>query len=332
MSKSQAGRPTPRPRTGFSLVELLVVVLIIALLIGILIPTLGAVRERAQRAKDTTQLRNIVQGLEVWAGNHDGDYPLPSRLDRDDATVATSEAYQKDNSGNILSVMIWNDIIPPEALVNPAESSVRIGVDEGYQFETPEKAVDPSRAVFDPGFAGVPLESGTATGTGGRRLGEGGEIVGGTSYATVIPFGPRQGQWRSSGGKARPVVADRGPEYMGVAGNWSLRSGATGTGSNTLRIFGLSGRWRGNVAWTDGRVEFFTRPDPSPQMTRTFPNAAGGGAGLSDNIFVNENDDNGFLSMEQNPGQNDNTFLRPFSDVQAGGPSRRDARVTTFID
>lgn len=330
MSKSQAGRPTPRPRTGFSLVELLVVVLIIALLIGILLPALGAVRERAQRAKDTTQLRNIVQGLEVWAGNHDGDYPLPSALDRDNTTVATSESYQKDNSGNIWSVMIWNGVVPTEALVNPAEVNANIGQDEGYQFETPEKAVDPSRAVFDPGFAGVPLESGTGTGTGGRRLGAGGDVVGGTSYASIIPFGPRQGQWRATSDKARPLVADRGPEYMGVAGNWSLRTGATGTNSNTLRIFGLSNRWRGNVAWTDGRVDFFTRPDPSPQMTRTFPGASG--TGLTDNIFVNENDDNGFLSMEQNPGQNDNTLLRPFSDVQAGGSSRRDARVTTFID
>ena len=124
-----------------------------------------------------------------------------------------------------------------------------------------------------------------------------------------------------------PLIGDRGPEYQGLAGNWSLRSGATGTGSNTLRIFGQPGRWRGNLAWNDGRVAILSRPDPNELKF-----AFGGGTSVNDNIFVNENDSNGAQSFEQNPGLNANTLLRPYSDVQAPGSRRSDARITTFID
>lgn len=326
---SRAGRVARGRRfRGFSLVELLVVVLIIALLIGILVPAVGGVRQRAKLIRDQSQLRNIVQGLATWAGSNDQTYPLPSLIDRADATVTASQPYQKDNTGNILSVMIWNRIVPVEALVSPAEVNVNIAPDTRYQFETPEAAVDPSRAVFDPGFAGVPFEAGTATG-GGRRGGN--EAVGGTSYAHVIPFGPRQGQWKPVTQQARPVFASRGPEYIGLAGNWALRPGATGTNSNTLRIFGRSNAWRGNVAWNDGRVTNFPRPD-FVELKFHFSSAPGGASDLPDNIFVNENDQNGAASLEQNPGQNENTFLRPFSNVQANGTRRTDARITTFID
>lgn len=317
------GRPT---RRGFSLVELLVVILIIALLIGILIPAVAGVRQKARQMKDQSQLRGVVQGLATWANSNDSEYPLPSVLDKADATINVAQDYQKDNTGNILSVMIFNRIVPPEALVNPAEVNPDIQVDAQYEFEAPAAAVDPSRAVFDPGFAGVPFESGTGTGSGRRG---GANARGGTSYAHVLPFGPRQAQWKPNASAALPVIGDRGPEYQGVPGSWNLKPGTTGTNSNTLRIFGTTNRWRGNVAWNDGRVIALSRPDP---LELKFPFGTGSNASANDNVFVNENDSNGALSLEQNPGQNANTFLRAYSDIQASGPRRTDARVTTFID
>lgn len=323
----EAGRAAGpgRGAAGFSLIELLVVVVIIALLIGILVPAVGGVRRRAKSIRDQSQLRNIVQGLATWAGSNDSEYPLPSVIDRADATMSTSQGYQKDNTGNILSVMIWTRIVPAEILVSPAEVNQAIEVDTRYQFEAPEAAADPARAVFDPGFAGVPFEAGTGTG-GGRRGGP--DARGGTSYAHVIPFGQRQGGWRPVTQNALPVFASRGPEYIGLPGNWNLKPGPTGTGSNSLRIFGSSKAWRGNVAWNDGRVVSFGRPDPS-ELKFAFGSA---NQSTTDNIFVNENDSNGAASLEQNPGQNANTFLRAYSNIQATGPRRSDARITTFID
>jgi prepilin-type N-terminal cleavage/methylation domain-containing protein len=320
----RAARPARAPR-AFTLIELLVVIAIIALLIGILIPAVAGVRSRARSVKDQTQLRAIAQGLSVWAGNHDSEYPLPSEVDKADATISVGTDYQKDNTGNILSLMLFQGIVLPEQLVSPAEVNPAIEVDAGFEFETPSGAADPSRAVFDPGFAGVPFEQGSGMGAGGRRGGA--NAKGGTSYAHVLPFGPRQGAWGPMDAAAEPVFSSRGPEYQGVVGSWQLRPGPTGEASNTLRIFGAGGRWRGNVAFNDGRVMHATRPDPD-QIRFAFDNMPD----ARDNIFVNENDQNGALSFEQNPGQNANVLLRAYSDVQASGPRRSDARVTTFID
>ncbi|MBN1362498.1 MAG: type II secretion system protein [Sedimentisphaerales bacterium] len=68
--------PRAKPRgataTGFTLIELLVVIAIIAVLLAILIPSLRAVRERAQRAICLANLRQLTTAWLTYADEYGG--------------------------------------------------------------------------------------------------------------------------------------------------------------------------------------------------------------------------------------------------------------------
>src|SRR5437763_726553 len=68
-------RQTRRTSKGFTLVELLVVIGIIALLISILLPSLSRARETANRVKCGSNLRQIGQGMQLYANENNGNFP-----------------------------------------------------------------------------------------------------------------------------------------------------------------------------------------------------------------------------------------------------------------
>ena len=64
-----------RGRSGFTLVELMVVVGIIAVLAAILFPVFGQAREAARKAACAGHLYQIGVGLQMYARDHDGRLP-----------------------------------------------------------------------------------------------------------------------------------------------------------------------------------------------------------------------------------------------------------------
>jgi prepilin-type N-terminal cleavage/methylation domain-containing protein len=71
--------PISRSATGFTLVELLVVIGIIGLLISILLPALNKTREQARRVECATRLRELTNGCMMYLSDHK-TFPAPQFL------------------------------------------------------------------------------------------------------------------------------------------------------------------------------------------------------------------------------------------------------------
>ncbi len=313
-------------KNAFTLIELLVVIAIIALLIGILLPALGKARQRANQLKDSTQIRSIMQSMVIFAGNNKDNYPLPSRIDRNDTTITVPDDQSpqiKNTTGNIFSVLISQGLIEVGICLSPVELGLYEEY-EGYEFDAPSGSVDGgdnatngvNQALWDPNFKGTPLDTGADNGVMGSSSINGyAAMGGGFSYAHIPPFAFRRPQWANTFDALEPSLANRGPVYTLEGGDqegfWKLLpdTGANADGTNplgvtsvTILMNGAKTEWAGNIGFNDAHVEFFNRPDPEQVVwTFTGTNMTNEFRTQPDNVFMNEDDADRIILPEAEP-------------------------------
>jgi type II secretory pathway pseudopilin PulG len=269
---SPEGMPMVR-HAGFTLLETIITVVGILFLLfcvftGLIIPWMIS-RQSAPQLKDSTQVRAIHQGMVMWAQNNRDEYPLPSRVDLENATVP-EEGRAKDTTANIVSLLVFNGSITPEILVSPVEANRSIRVYKLYEYDRPRRAVRPDDALWDPGL------SADFTSPGGGHI----------SYAHLLPVEPRLARWSNTFVATEAIVGNRGPEILSALrqADGSVVPTFANPRSYTFRMHGPRDRWNGNIAFNDNHVEF-----RMSLTAGTYTNAAG--QETADLIHYDEPDD-----------------------------------------
>ncbi len=280
---------------GFTLVELVAVTLAGAVVIFIALPMLGKSSCGGAQMRDSTQVRGLLQALIIHSQNNQDRFPLPSVIDANNDTIAlqgeNASGTAKDHTANIFSMLIADGSISTEILISPQEANPSIAEYEGYEFDEPVAAANPSNARWDPAFT-VDFINGE----------------GATSYAHSLPGGTRKSLWSNTFDATQPVIGNRGPQISSVTYKGSKAKPAFNKASNTLLIHGKRNSWEGNIGYADNHVAI--NQSLTPDSAKPFTDA--GGTLRPDAVHYNEPNDptdlNAFLGIFTTGGDTTKDF------------------------
>jgi len=91
-------------RSGFTLIEMLVVIAIIALLAGMLFPAIGSALQSAHRRRAALMTQNIEQAILMYMDDHGGRFPVLDDL------YGSDRFFDEEGSREILRVLMGENI------------------------------------------------------------------------------------------------------------------------------------------------------------------------------------------------------------------------------
>jgi len=145
---------------GFTLIELLTVIAIIGILAAIIFPTVGKVRETAQRTVDANNLREIVKAAQLYAADNNDRLPDPQ------AILAQSPAPVTGGQGPFL----WAGILAQRGILTDPTFYFAKN-DPAFNGTYPVAIVNPAnRSQLDPSFVNDRVLSFELV--GGLRMGD----------------------------------------------------------------------------------------------------------------------------------------------------------------
>lgn len=221
----------PRLRLeGFTLIELLTVIAIIGILAAIIIPTVGKVRETAQRTVDANNLRELGKAATIYATDNRDSLPNPE-LPAGNSRVITGGSRYLQWFGQIAKYADLND---PSLFISKSDDAVDLST------ATLSTVIDPeNKSSLQSNFAALPALSFNVV--GGLKMGDPSTTP--VAYTRGLQA---DGKWKASTGDATKagVYGDAGGHVVFMGGNVEYYSGIENN------LIGNNGKPATNLATT----------------------------------------------------------------------------------
>jgi prepilin-type N-terminal cleavage/methylation domain-containing protein len=284
-------------KKGFTLIELLVVMSIIALLLSILMPALGRARAEAMLTKDSTQVKAILGGFNMYAAGNNGKFPIPgleARLAGSSGQLIKGrgpENLLENDHAAVFAMSVMQELFNTSILVSPTESGDFVFPVENYGYDDYEPAPAGSGwQLWDDTFVND-LESGSNN-----------------SYGMIPVSGKRKANnWGTS---------SHSPTTFAILGNRGPVDGIADKFSKGNFMHGIDAEWMGPIAFGDGHTE--TVKTFYPIQTTYLTDS---GAANSDNLFFEEEDqatDDDYMPGGMELGQGADVVLTHIKGGSAG--------------